>query len=210
VERKKMITNEWIDKRKFNIEFFDAFDRREVEQGKLIFPYSEKIAIDRIGRPLSTGEIACATSHCLLLRKALEEGQNEIILMEDDCAPMPDTSIVSVFNSIEKCKRNFPKVKVLLMHDADKNVKILEQKEGINLLSFPQFGCRFVWLDKKAMEILANDLSTMCYPADWLWAKRFVPMRVLANLVNPVGIHYDESTYIGNTLRGYTERRFIQ
>lgn len=209
VERKEMITNEWINKLGFDIEFFPAFDRRRVELGEFIFPYDEATTIDRIGRALSFGEIACATSHCLLLKKALEEGHEEIILMEDDCAPTPYTSITTVFENIEKCKTNFPNVKVLLMHDTDKNEKIIEQKEGINLLSFPQFGCRFVWLKKRAIEILVNDLSTMCYPADWLWTKRFIPMRVIANLVDPIGMHADNTTYIGNDLRSSSSKRIF-
>jgi len=176
--------------------------------GEFIFPYSEQAAIERIKRPLSNGEIACATSHCLLLRKALDEGHNEIIVMEDDCSPTTYASIETVIGSIETCKKNFPNVKVLLMHDTDKNEKIIEQKESINLLAFPQFGYRFVWLQKKAIEILANDLSTMCYPADWLWAKRFIPMKVIANLANPIGMPFDNNTYIGNELRN-SPRNFI-
>ncbi len=209
VERKEMIQREWIEKLQFNIEFFTAFDRRQIESGEFIFPYNEQAAIERIKRPLSNGEIACATSHCLLLRKALAQGHHEIIVMEDDCSPTTHASIETVLGSIETCKKNFPNVKVLLMHDTDKNVKIIEQKEGINLLAFPQFGYRFVWLQKRAIEILANDLSTMCYPADWLWAKRFMPMKVIANLVNPIGIHSGENTYIGNELRHSSKIKFV-
>ncbi len=200
-ERRTMITREWIDKLGFQIEFSPAYDRRQIEAGKFIFPYNEAITIERIGRALSHGEIACATSHCLLLKHVLAEGHEEIIVMEDDCLPATYTSITSVFDSIEKCKNNFPNVKVLLMHDTDKNVKVIDHKEGINLLSFPQFGFRFVWLRKRAMEILVNDLSTMYYPADWLWVKRFAPMKVIANLENPIATHHNESTYIGNELR---------
>lgn len=202
VERREMITEEWIKKRGFNIEFFKAFDRRQVELREFVFPYNEATAIERIKRPLSKGEIACATSHCLLLQKALEEGHEEIIVMEDDCMPYDNATVGSVMETINKCKTVFPKVKVFLMHDYEGyDVKIIETKEGINLLSYPPFGCRFVWLQKKAIEILMKDLSTMCYPADWLWTKRFAPMKVIAGLEKPFGNHHGNNSYIGKELR---------
>ncbi len=209
-ERKELITKEWIENRHFDIEFFTAFDRRNIDSGEFVFPYDEAKAIERIKRPLTNGEIACATSHCLLLKKALEEGHEEIIVMEDDCMPIGNITPYKVFEKIEQCKRAFPQIKVLIMHEHTGGFKLnsLERKAGFNLLSLAPFGFQFVWLHKKAMEILLNDLSTMCYPADWLWTKRFAPMRVVANLEAPFGKHADTYTYIGNEARNHN-RIFI-
>ena len=80
----------------FDIEFFTAFDRRELDKGNYVFPYDEEKTIKLIGRPLSQGEIACATSHLLLLKHALEKGYNEIVVMEDDIRPTAHTSIKSM------------------------------------------------------------------------------------------------------------------
>jgi GR25 family glycosyltransferase involved in LPS biosynthesis len=208
-ERKELITQEWIENRHFDIEFFPAFDRRNIDAGEYIYPYDPAKAVERIKRPLTNGEIACATSHCLLLKKALEEGHEEIIVMEDDCMPIGDISPAQVFEKIEQCKRIYPNIKVLIMHEnTGFNLTSRESKEGFNLLSLAPFGFQFVWLHKKAMEILLNDLSSMCYPADWLWTKRFAPMRVIANLEVPFGKHNDTYTYIGNEARNHN-RIFI-
>ena len=202
-ERKELFTKQWIENLHFDIEFFPAFDRRSLDAGEFVFSYDEAKAIERIKRPLSNGEIACATSHCLLLKKALEEGHDEIIVMEDDCLPNGHISPSEVFEKIAQCKREFPHVKVLIMHEHTGEFEsvTIESKAGFNLLSIAPFGFQFVWLHKKAMEILLNDLSTMCYPADWLWTRRFAPMRVVANLEVPFGKHTGTYTYIGNEAR---------
>lgn len=200
-ERRKMIKEEWVKKHGFDIEFFNAFDRRELEKGTCIFPYDEKKTIQLIGRPMSAGEIACATSHVLLLKHALNMGYEEIVVMEDDVRPTEHTSVIAMENAIATCKKEFPHSSVLLMHHNDGNAKTLVSKKGINLLSFAPFGYRLVWLNKKAMKLLIQDLSTMCYPADFLWILRFVPMRTLSMTENPLGFGDAKHSYIGEQYR---------
>lgn len=207
-ERRALIEEEWINKLNFDIEFFSAFDRRKLEKGEFVFPYDEQKTIERIGRSMSLGEIACATSHCLLLKKALNEGYDEIIVMEDDCLPTQHTNLMSINEVIHNCKTTFPRVKILIMHKTNDHIKIKETKNGINLLTLPPFGFCLVWLNRWAMEILANDLSTMCYPADWLWTKRFVHMKTVASTQIAFGKHSSNNTYIGNEFR-LTARNFI-
>ncbi len=200
-ERRKMIEEEWIKKHGFNIEFFKAFDRRALENGNYIFPYDEEKTIKLIKRPLSEGEIACATSHILLLKHALEMGYDEIVVMEDDIRPTEFTSVIAMENAIATCKKEFPHSNVLIMHHDDGRAKTIESKGGINLLSFPPYGYRLVWLNKKAMKQLIQDLGTMSYPADCLWILRFVPMRTLSMTEKPLGFGDAMQSYIGGQYR---------
>jgi GR25 family glycosyltransferase involved in LPS biosynthesis len=202
-ERRRMIEEEWVQKRNIPIEFFTAFDRREIEKGIYPFPYNQDETLKRIKRPLSSGEIACASSHCMLLQTALNKGLEEIIILEDDCLPTKNTSMEKIEQAIVNCKKAFPNVQVLIMHEPDAHVRIAHTINGIHLLAFPPFGFMMVWLSKQAMKLLVNDLSTMCYPADWLWAKRFLPMKAIALCEIPFGYNAAQgNTYIGNEFRG--------
>lgn len=200
-ERRKMIEEEWVKKLGFNIEFFNAFDRRELDNGEGPFPYNEEKTIKLIGRPLSQGEIACATSHLLLLKHAIKSGYDEIVVMEDDISPAEYTTVESMEKAITTCKKEFPHSSVLIMHHNDGRAKTMESKSGINLLSFAPFGYRLVWLNKKAMKLLIQDLSTMNYPADFLWVLRFVPMRTLSMTEKPFGVGDSKESYIGKNYR---------
>jgi len=200
-KRREMIESEWVGKHGFDIEFFNAFDRRELELGNYPFEYNEEKTIKLTGRPLSNGEIACAISHLMLLNYALDEGHNEIVVMEDDIRPTEFTSNENMKSSISQCKSTFPQASVLIMHDDEGRAKVAESKNGISILSFPPYGYRLVWLNRNAMEMLARDLSTMSYPADHLWLRRFVPMKVLAMTDKPLGYSDAKDTYIGNELR---------
>lgn len=200
-ERRERIEEEWIKKHGFDIEFFKAFDRRELANGNYIFPYDEEKTIKLIGRPLSQGEIACATSHLLLLKYALESGYDEIVVMEDDISPTEYTTIKNMKKAIATCKKEFPHSSVLIMHNNDGRAKTIASKSGINLLSFAPFGYRLVWLNKKAMKLLIQDLSTMNYPADFLWLLRFVPMRTISMTEKPLGLGDAKQSYIGEEYR---------
>jgi len=200
-ERREMIEKEWMKKHGFDIEFFNAFDRRDLNTGNYIFPYDEEKTIKLIGRPLSHGEIACATSHLLLLKHAMKMGYDEIVVMEDDIIPTEYTTVKSMEKAIATCKKEFPHSNVLIMHHNDGRAKTIASKKGINLLSFPPYGYRLVWLNKKAMKLLIQDLSTMSYPADSLWILRFIPMRTLSMTEKPLGFGDAKHSYIGEQYR---------
>ncbi len=137
----------------------------------------------------------------LLLKHALNKGYDEIVVMEDDIKPTEHTSVIAMENAIATCKKEFPHSSVLLMHHNDGNAKTIIAKKGINLLSFAPFGYRLVWLNKKAMKLLIQDLSTMSYPADFLWILRFVPMKTLSMTENPLGFGDAKHSYIGEQYR---------
>lgn len=201
-ERKLRITQEWVEKKGFEVEYFTAVDRRDVDDGNdMPFVYDPAATVARIKRQLTSGEIACATSHALLLRQALAAGAEEIIVLEDDMLPFAQTTPASVAAAIDVCKATFPKVGVLLMHEPAGESVSREIRDGINLLRRAPYGFRFVWLNKKAMQILSHDLASLMYPADWLWNLRFAPMRQVAMLESPLSHHPEDQTYIGNTFR---------
>jgi len=205
VERRQQIEQHWRKQQGFDLKFFPAFDRREIEAGaKLPFHYDAEATINRIKRPLSSAEIACAISHTLLLRQALASGQDDLLVLEDDMVPTSMTTPDSVADAIATCKAEFPRVSVLLMHESAGPVSIVETKAGIQLLRRAPYGYRFVWLSRKAMEILARDLATLYYPADWLWSLRFAPMKNVAMLAKPLAHHPGNQTYIGNSFRAGT------
>ena len=201
-ERKALIEKEWIEKRGFYIDFFEGYDKLEIEKRKYIFPYNEVETIKRIGRPLSSGEIACATSHCLILKQALDNNIDELVILEDDCLPTENCTPESLTTTISICKQTYPFVNVLILHQVNSFTKYIESKNGINLIAFPPFGNLMVWFNRKAMQQLFTDLSTMYYPADWLWYKRFTPLKTIASAELPFGYTTNNDSFIGAELRG--------
>lgn len=202
VKRQKQIEHQWGKQQGFDLKFFSAFDRRDIDAGaELPFTYDAETTIDRINRPLSSGEIACAISHTLLLRQALESGQDDLLVLEDDMVPFPTTTPDIVAAAIATCKTQFPRVSVLLMHEPAEPFTVAETRAGIQLLRRAPYGYRFIWMARKAMEIMARDLATLHYPADWLWSLRFAPMKAVAMLEKPLAYHPGDQTYIGNSFR---------
>ena len=111
-ERKEYIQKEWIDKLGFDITFWKAYDRRNIEQNKIIYPYDKNLTIKTIGRELNTGEIACSTSFCMLYEHCLNNNINEILIIEDDAIPINDTK--KVFEYISAGKQEFPNSHIFL------------------------------------------------------------------------------------------------
>lgn len=211
-ERRDAIRREWVEGRGFNVRFFDAFDRRRVGVDPLPFPADDEQTRKRLGRPLSAGEIACATSHALLLRSALDAGLEELVVLEDDMLPLHHTTPQSVAAAIDSCRTGFPQASVLLMHEQVGPVRIRETRAATHLVAPDPFGYRgyrFVWLSRKAMAILARDLARMLLPADHFWSLRFAPLKNLALPIEPLARHDGETSYIGHAERGGPSRRYV-
>lgn len=211
-ERRERVRGEWVEERGFDVRFVDAFDRRRVGVDPLPFAYDDAKTRARLGRSLSDGEIACATSHALLVRAALDAGLEELVVLEDDVRPLPHTTPASVAAAIEDCKRAFPRVSVLLMHEPLGRVRVAEPRGATWLaapIPFGYAGFCFVWLSRKALTILAADLACMTFAADHYWGLRFAPMRHLALPAQPLARHDDDTTYIGHAERGQSSRRYV-
>lgn len=211
-ERRDRIRRDWVDERGFDVRFVNAFDRRRVGVDTLPFAYDDEKTRARLGRSMSAGEIACATSHALLVRAALDAGLEELVVLEDDMRPLPGTTPETVAAAIDSCKLAFPHVSVLLMHEPLGLVRVAETRGTTRLAAPIMFGYNgfcFVWLSRKAMTILAADLAAMTFPADHFWRLRFATMKNLALPAEPLAAHDTETTYIGHAERGPSRRRYV-
>jgi GR25 family glycosyltransferase involved in LPS biosynthesis len=218
IERKEFITKKWIDELGLDITFWKAYDRRDIENNKFIYPYNKQLAIQTIGRQLSNGEIACATSFCMLYEFLIEKKYNEVLIMEDDIVPnFIDKSVL--FNKIEIIKKEFTQTEMILLHNmhpvqmqSQKNEIFYDKKIESSLCKIAPFGNQLFYIKLNAIKIIYDILKTMSMAADH-------PQDILAkeNLVcianNPLCNHewigINSNTYIGNEYRN-THRRFIE
>ena len=117
MERRKRITEEWIDGLGFPVQFFSAVDRRDLEAGRLALPYDDAAAVRRIGRSMTEGEIACVASHGLLVFEELEFcGPEGVFIMEDDCSPIPDGGAEQLFERVRAAVKALPGIEAVLCH----------------------------------------------------------------------------------------------
>ncbi len=77
-----------------NFEFFWGADKLklDIETAKTDGTYDEATAIklERLGKPLSTGELACALSHRMVYEAMIRNGWKKILVLEDDVWPLYD------------------------------------------------------------------------------------------------------------------------
>jgi glycosyl transferase family 25 len=69
-------------------EIVDAVDGTTLSSDELR-SYSRARSLFEVGRGLMEGEVGCALSHLRLLQRMLDEGLPEVLIVEDDVAPMP-------------------------------------------------------------------------------------------------------------------------
>ena len=214
-ERKEKIKKEWIDKLELDIVFWKAYDRRQIEQKKYIYEYKKTETIKTFGRELNDGEIACATSYCLLYEHLINSNIQEAIFMEDDITPL-FTNNNTLFWTISEGKKEFPNAGLMLLHSYRNSYKIDKKKCKIGKVfsccNPPPWGNQLFYANIGCIKKLYGLLNKMLFPADY-------PQRILANTNEAIYInnhlckhHWignDATTYIGNTLRG-THRYFIQ
>ncbi|MBF0123500.1 MAG: glycosyltransferase family 25 protein [Candidatus Omnitrophica bacterium] len=207
-ERRREIERLWCRERGFRIEFFEAFDRRRIEAGEVVFPQNEKDALVKMGRPLLLGEVACLTSHALALQRALQKNYSEVIIMEDDVVPLVEGP-EEFFSRIAQCRKTYPGVNAILCHRGWGNHAQYYPGEanGDKLLKLPFFGAALTWFDRPGMEFALERLKRMACPADWIWRGEFCAAKRLGALVPPLADHLGQDTYIDDGRRG-TKREF--
>ena len=209
-ERKKIILHEWTDKRGININFFDAFDRQSADINNLPEPYNENILKDEssfllqhlgFDKKMTIGEICCSISHCNLLKKLIDEGVEEAIILEDDAIPLFNSS-EDFFKAIELCKKENKNLDILLLHkpvspsDGGSELNILEAKENYTILSKFITCTQAIYYSKKGMEKCYESASRLIAPIDLSWQFKVVGERSL-NLINkPLVEHTNSTTYI--------------
>lgn len=214
-ERKSLIQKEWIDKLNLDIAFWSAYDRRRIENKEYLYPYDEFSAKNNfLHRQLSDGEIACATSFCMLYEYILKHNYNEVIIMEDDIIPLFDNKL-ELFTKIEQGKQEFPNADIMLLHEyplMDKK-KVYGIKKNIFSMCYKSpWGNQFYYANRRAIVALYDLLKIIKFPADYPQIILSAQQRVI--IVNqPMCYHEwtgpNATTYIGNSFRG-TSRKFIE
>lgn len=212
-ERKSNIERKWIIELGLNINFWNAYDRRQIEKNQHIFEYDKDLTKKNIGRELSSGEIACVTSFASLYKYILDSNIDEVLIMEDDIFPLFKNK-KELFDIIEKGKLEFSDAKMMLLHEYPNfnTSKCDDNKIFFSMCTEVPWGNQFFYANKECIQNLYDLLIPIRYPADW-------PQRKLANnyqviMINrPLCFHYwtgpSSTTYIGNNLRK-TGRKFIE
>jgi GR25 family glycosyltransferase involved in LPS biosynthesis len=210
-ERREHIQKEWIDKLGLDITFWKAYDRRDIEQNKYVYIYKKQLAIKEFGRELNNGEIACATSFCMLYKHILENGYEEVVIMEDDISPLINDKQELLF-ILEQRNIEFPSSQVMFMgadRDKCKPCKLISiQNKHTSLCFDTWWGNQLFYIKKSAINRVYNILKTMAFPADY-------PQRILCkkNIVvasNKFLCVHDgrySNTYVGNDIRGGPKTR---
>jgi GR25 family glycosyltransferase involved in LPS biosynthesis len=218
-ERKKYIQKEWIDKLGFDIIFWKAYDRRDVEQNNIIYPYDKNLAIKMIGRELNTGEIACTTSFCMLYEYCLSNNINEILIIEDDAIPTNETK--KVFEYISVGKQEFPNSHIFLLFEPQdcffkKNIPsdlFYQKKDIFSLCKIAPWGNQFIYLTKEGIIALYETLKTMSMPSDKPHQKLLCDLQMVSLINIPLVKHCwvgkKANSYIQNDYRN-TNRKFIK
>ncbi|MBI1389928.1 MAG: hypothetical protein GC154_15920 [bacterium] len=208
-ERRERFTRDWIEGAGFPVRFFTAIDRRDIENGQMVFSYDEAAARSRIGRYMTSGEIACATSHALVVREELEFcGPEGVFIMEDDCYPILETGAERIVHRVRDAVTALPGIEVVAGLEPYTRFTVREEAGGAMRILDPPWGSSVTWYSPHGLRRAYELLSRMDCPADWIW-KDFSATGAFAMLKPPIALHnVTDTTYIGNEFRGI-RRRFI-
>lgn len=217
-ERKEQIKKQWIDELHFDITFFDAFDRRQIEtQTNFIYTYQPKIPILKIRRPLSYGELACLTSYCLLCEQLLKDNITEVILMEDDITPLFDSKEY-FYQTLSHAAIEFPDSEIVLTHnptqdwvDKSDDNKYYIRKRYFSSLKIAPWGTQLIYFKQNGLQKFYDNLVKMQYPADHIWNDVFVQDQKIIYSNESLVYHENSingTTYIGNEYRAL-HRSFV-
>lgn len=209
-ERKQRIQKEWIDGLGFDIQFWKAYDRRDIEKREYVYKYDSEKTKQNLNRELSTGEIACATSFAMLYEFAISNNFEEIIVMEDDISPKINDKNM-LFDYINQGKEEFPDSEFMVLQGRSLKQKhmYIDTKLFFSKINPVPYGNLLLYLNKSAILKVYNLLNTMMYPADNPHRILFYNNKlevIVSNL--SLTYHNTTTTYIGNDLR-LTKRNFI-
>lgn len=208
-ERKKKIENLWIKNLGLDITFWKAWDRRDIENGKFYFQYDPELTQQTISRQLSSGEIACATSHCMVYEYAIKNNIDYCIIMEDDILPSKNINI-NIINQILIKKEEIPECNIVLLHEIYgrmNTIECLKETQHLKILSEWPFGNQITLFTKRGLELMFNNLHKLNYMADhWNIFPCTDPKKDISIIKKSIGRHEykqskDSSTYIGSKNR---------
>lgn len=203
-ERKQKITEEWVNKRNININFFDAIDRLGLSFNNLPAPYNENFKNRDIQfsknlgiNIFSLGNVCCSISHCELLKTLIDSNIEEAIILEDDSEPLFDTKD-DFFNAIAKCKEDgIPDI--LLLHkplkDISPNIEI--EKNNFFILKKTTIGTQTIYYNKKGMQSMYEEGMKLHVPIDYTGnLGGIIENKRMGIIKNPLTFHSSETTYI--------------
>ncbi len=73
-----------LDRLDLDYELVEAVDGRELGPEELSAIYNPSAAVELIRRELTLGEVGCSLSHLRLYQRQVEEGHEEVVILEDD------------------------------------------------------------------------------------------------------------------------------
>lgn len=172
-ERRQFIQEFWVDNLKIDLTFWNACDRRDIENGKSKYLYSKEASISNIGRELSYGEIACASSFISLYEHIISNDIQEAIIMEDDICPTISSYKV-LHDIIEAGRKEFPDSEMMLLHQLDpENVKSISldeiyyiKKDKFSKCLFAPWGNQLFYITNKGAQVLLDALNPITTAAD--------------------------------------------
>jgi len=208
-ERKDKIKRQWIDELKLDINFWKAYDKRDILNGHYVYPYTKELSEKTLGRQLSPGEIACVTSYCQLYEHCLENNYDSVIIMEDDVTPnLIDGN--ELFSTINYSITEFPNIEMLLLHKPPPyQQKIFHEiyntkKIHASLCKRTPWGNQMFYIKRAGVTKLYSMLKEMRMAADHV--QQYLAHNQLVAISNkPLCFHAwfgeNSDTYIGNEIR---------
>ena len=201
-ERREYIEKEWIAARGCSVHFIDAYDRREVEEGRLLYDCDPDAAVNYMKRNLTPGEIACITSHALAINYAKERQLDSVLIIEDDIEPLfkdyDELNSVLSYMSVE-----FPDSSIAMLQQEHLTLpyKVEEEKQYFKRVSRATYGTWSHYLNASIYDSFLEDLLSFKAPADWHW-KKYCNAKQIVTPTIPLTHHIGKDTYIGNAHRG--------
>jgi glycosyl transferase family 25 len=141
--------------------------------------YSRTRALYEIGRELMAGELGCARSHLGLLRRLVDEGHPDALVVEDDVAPGPH--LEALLRERDQLPADRDVITYCRLSPSADPVPVTDLAEGFRLVTYRRipFGAQCYLITRRAaQEVLAHALP-VCMPFDELLLRtRPVGLRV--------------------------------
>jgi len=191
--RKDFIQQQWVEKYGFDISFWTAVDKTD--------PIIQKINknTSKVNRLQTDGELALILSYTALLESLITNNIKEVIIMEDDVFPNPIFKFMRninipnlMFSYIQKCKNEFEKLSILLMHRpaCSNKFKIKKEFDHCYSLITPPYGAQMNYYTNSGIQKMYNNLKNNELIVDQ-YAKMQYLMNTTALSKHPFCFHYE-------------------
>lgn len=208
-ERKEQTTYNWINNLGFEINFWEAYDKKNIENNKHIYDYTPENSQKFLGRQLSSGEIACSTSYCLLFEFLIKNNYNEVIIIEDDVKPIMRNKN-ELYDIIDIGKNEFIDCDMMIFHKFNKSIEKIpiHKKRFFSKYKIIPWGNYCLYMNKKAIEEVYTITKKLIWPADN--SQKILHENGVLNIIvsnQPKCKHINLTTYIGTDLRFEKNKR---